>query len=395
MQRSFRPTIFFTFHPLKSGVQQKKLSFLTMPRRPKSTSNAKTWAATRSTVVFLRLEEGWSSAKIMRRTGCPERTVRRWVQQFQEDGRVENLKRGPQNPTKRTAQTIRFIKVYMKGKKGRSIKDCQDYLARKNLQLSQETIRMILKQDLGLYPYRKQRRPKLLLRHKEARLAYVKANMDRDWTDVAFSDEKRFSMEPKPNRKNDVIWDDSPDDEAHYDERSKYGGKSCEVWGCITYWGKPKLYFIERPLVTASDGKKYKKKFLAKAYRDKILCTAVPQLDSIFSEQGIENWWFQQDGDAKHTSKCVQEWLGGNTPNFIAKDAWPTNSPDLNIIENVWSVMDTELRKRRVRTYNGLKRAIRKIWEENISLEYVRSLFDSIPCRFRAVEQVGGGHTKY
>ena len=59
-----------------------------MPRKPKSAGNS--WACTRSVVVFLRVEEGWSWEKIQRKTGSKERTGTRWVQQWREDGRVEN-----------------------------------------------------------------------------------------------------------------------------------------------------------------------------------------------------------------------------------------------------------------------------------------------------------------
>ena len=109
----------------------------------------------------------------------------------------------------------------------------------------------------------------------------------------------------------------------------------------------------------------------------------------------MEEWWFQQDGDSKHTAAAVQAWLEQNTPNFIAKDIWPANSPDLNIIENVWSIMDVELAKKRYRTYEGLKAAIRKIWQEKVTLDYVRALYDSLPRRWAAVVRAEGHPTKY
>ena len=235
------------------------------------------------------------------------------------------------------------------------------------------------------------------MKHRETRVELCRNNLDKDddWLDVAFSDEKRFSMEPRVNRKNDVIWDDMPDDDKHFEPRSKYGGKSCEVWGCITYWGKPNLIFIERPIVTASDGNRYKMKFKAADYRDNILKKAIPKLAAIFQENEVDDWRFQQDGDSKHTSKLVQEWLKQNCPNFIDKESWPANSPDLNIIENVWALMDAELAKRNIRTYRGLKAAIRKIWSEKVTVEYIRSLYDSVPRRFQAVIDADGYPTKY
>jgi len=45
------------------------------------------------------------------------------------------------------------------------------------------------------------------------------------------------------------------------------------------------------------------------------------------------NFIFQQDGASAHTSHSTQDWISQNTPEFIQKDEWPPNSPDLNPLE--------------------------------------------------------------
>ena len=48
----------------------------------------------------------------------------------------------------------------------------------------------------------------------------------------------------------------------------------------------------------------------------------------------------QQDGAPAHTARQTQGWLRANCTDFIAKDQWPPNSPDLNPLDHlVWGAM--------------------------------------------------------
>ena len=75
---------------------------------------------------------------------------------------------------------------------------------------------------------------------------------------------------------------------------------------------------------------------------------------------------------------------------------WPAQSPDLNIIENIWLYMKRELQKSVVdiTTKNDLLREIQSV-SRNIELDYVRNLYQSIPDRLNNVIEMKGHLTKY
>ena len=66
--------------------------------------------------------------------------------------------------------------------------------------------------------------------------------------------------------------------------------------------------------------------------------------------------------------------------NEVTSMEWPAQSPDLNIIENIWLYIKRELQKSMVNiaAKNDLLRGIQRVWR-NIGLDYIRNLYQSIP----------------
>jgi len=71
---------------------------------------------------------------------------------------------------------------------------------------------------------------------------------------------------------------------------------------------------------------------------------------------------------------------------------WPSRSPDLNIIEDVWNEMKWKMRGKNFDNKNDLWKEVRKQWLQ-ISPDFINSLYAKLPDRIRAVLATNGRHS--
>ena len=100
---------------------------------------------------------------------------------------------------------------------------------------------------------------------------------------------------------------------------------------------------------------------------------------------------FQQDNDPKHTSRLVKKQFQENKVNVLD---WPSQSPDLNPIENLWAILKQNIGNREFKNKDQLWHCVQESWYK-ISPETCQNLIESMPRRLNAVLTQKGGYSGY
>jgi len=246
--------------------------------------------------------------------------------------------------------------------------------------LAASTVRKALATS-GMSGRVRRKKPLLSRSHILKRRKWEQANREmtlEEWTAVWFSDESKFNLigsDGKCYCRRDV-------GEEYLDRNLqkvvKHGGGHIMVWGVVTWDGPGRLIRVAGNM----DSRQY-----CKILKEGLLGTLQDQ--SLEPEDIV----FAQDNDPKHVSRYTKAWLHDNEIHLLG---WPPSSPDMNIIEHCWAAVDRSLRRRGVLPTNleELWSMLEEEWGK-LDVEFIRTLYRSIPDRLEALRQSHGGVTCY
>jgi len=228
---------------------------------------------------------------------------------------------------------------------------------------------------------KKKKKPALSTKNKRLRLEFAKQHENwtvEDWKRVIFSDETKINRFNSDGMNWCWYRDTTNLETRTVSQTQKHGGGSVMVWGCFSCQGVGFLCQIKGIM----DSKLY-----LEILQDELM-KSIKYFK--FSE---ENCIFMQDNDPKHKSKLVQEWL--KKKKFRVLD-WPSQSPDLNPIENLWAII-----KRKLNQYSDPPKGVFELWERieetwnKITIEVCEKLIHSMPNRMKEVVRAKGGWINY
>lgn len=103
----------------------------------------------------------------------------------------------------------------------------------------------------------------------------------------------------------------------------------------------------------------------------------------------------QQDNTSSHAAEFTQEWFEDANIEIME---WPPQSPDLNLIENIWDRMKdwigNEFSNDKIPA-RRLRGEVENSWMQGFQSDLFGRLIDSMPARIEAVIAAEGGPTRY
>ena len=103
-----------------------------------------------------------------------------------------------------------------------------------------------------------------------------------------------------------------------------------------------------------------------------------------------DDFKFYQDNDPKHKSNYTMSYLEQSGVPLVNP---PPQSPDINPIEHIWSIIEKRIRRDKRLNLRIFKECMKQ-WRE-IPKEYLMKLVESMRRRLLAVIHAKGYHTRY
>jgi hypothetical protein len=191
--------------------------------------------------------------------------------------------------------------------------------------------------------------------------------------------------DPRNIRRKKVLWSDEtkivwrkPNHSYHPENTIptvKHGGGSIMLWACFSLAATGKLVRIEGMMHSAK-------------YRE------ILEGNLFQSSRDLKlgrRFTFQQVNDPKHTAKATLEWFKRKHLNVLE---WPSQSPDLIPIENLWYDIKIAVHQWNLSNLKELEQFCLEEWAK-IPVARCAKLIETYPKRLATIIAAKGDSTKY
>ena len=353
-------------------------------------------------IVFHR-RQGRTQSQISTLCNVSRTCVKRWLKRWEEEGHVQVKKAKKQFPLVGEHGARRARKLLKEGTDGglqgvsRTLYQegfCRRVVSPSTLSLA---VKERAKEDgIKLRVCRGKPKKALTAAQCMQRLAFVEANQGRDWDKVLFTDRKKFHLSYPGSSVRPARWVEGDEEDAV----PRPNNPSCvNVYGGITRWGTTDLIMVTGTSKYASsyvNSRGQKAQNITSSEYKEVCYQLVHEGSRLFSSKGTCEWVYQQDKDPTHTvaGGVIEAFNQERCACVDLLQGWPGNSPDLNLIENVWSWVQTEVNKKACRTFAEFEVEVQNVFR-SVPRTMLDNLWKSIPTRLHEVVEVDGKRVKY
>jgi len=317
-------------------------------------------------------EEGYSNRELARRFAVSPTTISSLLTKFRNTNSVEDLphRRRPRIST--PAEDRLLVRRSLRNRFANAV-NLRNQWREIGVQSSVTTVKRRLK-VAGLKGRVAKRKNILTNRQKANRLQFAREHVTwtrNQWNRVIFTDEAPFHIHSCARRRYVRRRSNEPYDATLTIPPSKRQNAKITIWGSISVRGVGTL-----------------QRFRANVDQHSYLQV----LNEVIPPMHLpQNAIWQQDNAPAHSSRLVQQFFRDRR---ISVMQWPPFSPDLNPIENVWSLLHERLDLTRVTTADQLWRVVQQGWNSLTPMD-IRPFINSMTDRCRAVIESRGAPTKY
>lgn len=249
--------------------------------------------------------------------------------------------------------------------------------------VSKKSVCKAIHNDLRMSSCHACSKPFLKSIHMSTRMAWAKGLENwtmAEWLKIIWTDEMSFEI--GKDARVTLVWrPPNHQYEPQYLKPSfKSGRTRLMLWGAIAYNMPDPLIRIPPNCRKASD------------YINIVL---EGPLQCFYREMKVAQGgtFIVEDGAPVHTAKVTREWHKNHEMKVLFH---PSNTPDLNPIENVWSYLKNVVNDRPVRPKN-IDEAEAALFEEwgKIDLIYINTVIESMPKQVQKILKANGNSIKY